>query len=208
MCLTLPVPGHNISNPSCVPLSKAHDDVYTTTAFPTPELRQRIEGLGVVNKFVLANPTPDAHRDVDGKAYDPAMRQKCADGSRVIAPREVIKSEFLRTLDARVAPVLLNMDDGLRELAKTDATKADVEKAVDMCIAAIEGGSGLDRGILVKLGLLAMKQAKTKVGEAISAAALWREITSHTDEMYEVRTENVVSLHLIHLHFYSLQQHI
>ena len=65
-------------------------------AFPDPDEKSRMEMLF----------TPDRFRLPNSAAFDPAMRQHCADGRRVVAKRNKIASPYLKELAGVLQPVL------------------------------------------------------------------------------------------------------
>ena len=166
-------------------LRQEHDTLYRNEAFPTAELRQRIEGVRAVNKFVLASVGKDAHRDpADGKAYDPEMRQKCADGTRVVAYRSgTPKSAYLQKLNVAVSPALPKLEEALALLDPASWTKQVVAEKVEVALVRAEAAAS-SRDLLLKLALLVMKR-KAKDPSA-TATHLWGEIAARTDEIYEV----------------------
>ena len=147
-----------------------------------------------MNRFVLSAPAvlkdrsqltlQLPHPDVDGNVYDPQMRQKYADGSRVVSLRaDAPKSTYLQRLRQGVAPVLPRLDAQLKLLDLSTWRRASVEKAVDVAISSAEETQSI-RELLVKLALLLMKR-RAKDGQ-VTASTLWRQILARTDEIYEV----------------------
>lgn len=170
---------------SVLELRQEHDKLFREVAFPTAQLQQRIEGVRAVNKFLLANAGEDAHRDpADGKAYDPEMRQKCADGTRVVGSRSgTLKSAYLQELHTAISPALPELDIALERVDPGSWTKQIVAEQVNAALVRAQAAAS-SHDLLLKLALLVMK-AKAK-DQSATATRLWGEITERTDEIYEV----------------------
>ena len=119
-----------------------------------------------VRKAVEALQAPDRFRGPEGQGYDPAMRQKCLDGTRVVERQDgELRSAYLQGLDAELSPLLRDIDPEMEGLG------AHVKQQCP-------------RHHKVALDLLRLFQ-KLGGAQKWTARSLWCEIMSSTDEIYE-----------------------
>ena len=161
-------------------IRKGHDQIWMHEAFESDEMRERVEALASPDRFRLADPPEDAHRDVDGKAYDAEMRQHCADGTRVIQRREgEVKSTYWKQLNRQLEPVLAGLD-GVVERCTTEVSTEDIERAVDQVLrrGSETSPSGVLQTVASRLCLVARD-------EKTLPSLLVEIIRDRTDELYE-----------------------
>ena len=138
-------------------IRKGHDEIWMHKAFENDEMRERVERLASPDSFRLADAPENAHRDADGSAYNPKMRQHCADGTRVIQKREgEPKSTYWKQLVKQLEPVLSDLDV-LVERSTTKMDTEDIERAVDQVLRRGSGTSppGLLQTVASRLCLVA-----------------------------------------------------
>lgn len=163
--------------------------------------------MNVPDRFLLAKPPPNAHVDIDGIAYDPAICIRW--NGRVVQCRDlgvVPKSRYLLSLSEALTPGFLEKLD--RHLAALQSpTESALEVAVKNVWDAVRtshsaSGSGGLRAeessrilkLATKLAKLVLKHkeqhlAKIKFGAcgletADTSATLWPHIVARTDEIY------------------------
>ena len=161
-------------------IRKGHDQIWMHEAFESDEMRERVEALASPDRFRLADPPEDAHRDVDGKAYDAEMRQHCADGTRVIQRREgEVKSTYWKQLNRQLEPVLAGLD-GVVERCTTEVSTEEIERAVDQVLrrGSETSPSGVLQTVASRLCLVARD-------EKTLPSLLVEIIRDRTDELYE-----------------------
>lgn len=158
-------------------IRKEHDRVWMEGSFESDGVRACVEALPSPDGFCLAEPSPNAHRDKDGTAYDPTMRQHCAYGGRVIQRCEgAAKSAYWEELDKSLHPLLQRLD-GILELPK-DATDAVVQEEVSRALAYSASPSSRLKTVAGRLCLVARSEGKLP-------SSLVHEIRARTDELYQ-----------------------
>ena len=154
-----------------------HDELYHEII--TSVERWKIESMPDTNIFVLEDPPADVHRDSDGSAYDPNMRQPNIQGKRPIACNNgVLRCKYIRLLDDGIRPWLTKIDDTLSGLP-VGATEVQIAEAVEEAVASVAPD---DTSTLKSAHLLALLTVK----RGVSSVALWPIVTARTDELFEV----------------------
>lgn len=156
-----------------------HDHIYSSHF--TDEERASIESIQDENRFLLPEPWHGCHLDIDGKAYDRAMIQHCADGSRVVRPRKgSLRSKYLKRLNQVMAPALTKLDECFKQKA------ADYESA----LLAVKD-TDVPLVIATRLAQLVVRRRKgdpplTPPEPTCMPSKLWTDLCVRTDEIYEV----------------------
>ena len=145
-------------------IRRTHDEIYREKAFPAADDRNMLENMRVENRFKLS----------DGSGYDPSMRQRTLDGSRIVGVRKgEPRSQFLKEhrLDAAFLAQLdreklsQTSDDELGTTVKALGNEFQVDDQQIECA--------------IKLAKLARKRAQPP-------SEVWFAANERTDEIYEV----------------------
>ena len=161
-------------------IRKEHDRIWRTEAFRTDEERSKVEALLAPDRFLVADPAADAHKDADGKVYDPLMRQYCTEGSRVIQLRQdTVRSSYWKELTVVLEPVLGELDGVLKHLGEQVTDEALKMAVGDMLVhRSTSPPPQLLNTVASRLCLVAR-------GEKIMPSILAGVIRARTDELYE-----------------------
>ena len=145
-----------------------HDKLYKEL-FPSPAQQRKICDVDSPDRLMLS----------DGSGFDPAVRQRDSAGKLVsaLSPEAAPQSEYLRTLDTEIQPMLPGLEQITRELP-LDCTAVALEEVVQ------PQWPTANVRVAVKLGLLVQKRRRQE--PQTSAAGLWWHIIRRTDAIYVV----------------------
>ena len=137
-------------------IRRKHDETWTR-AFESSDAREAVEALNA----------PDRLLDENGEGFDPEMRQRCLDGTRIVQRRPGRpNSTYLRHMDAELSPALQNLDPEMQGL--------DVHLR-QHCPQRHKVASDL---------ILLFKKLDSPGKWTL--LSLWQEVMACTDEIYEV----------------------
>eukprot|EP00966_Prymnesium_polylepis_P052845 1223885-Prymnesium_polylepis.1 len=110
------------------------------------------------------------------------MRQRCADGSRVVQLREgPARSTYWKELNLLLKPVLSDLD-GVLEHSAADASTENITRTVEQALQSSSGRSGGDESILKTV---ASRLCLVARDEKTLPSSLVEIVRKRTDELYE-----------------------